>query len=84
MCEQLARGLAAGEEVQRFGTPLTGDNGSPIPFDTPCSATFLGRSVLGANQSAVTGDATHQAILDVHVGELGRPPYLPRPARFTA
>ena len=23
-------------------SPLAGDNGSPIPFDTPCSATFLG------------------------------------------
>ena len=31
---------------------LTGDNGSPVPFDTPCSATFLGTRVLVANQSA--------------------------------
>lgn len=79
---QLVELTAAGEEVRRFGTPLTGDNGSPVPFDTPCSATFLGRSVLVANQSAVAGDASHQAILDVHVGEPGRPPYLPRRAGF--
>jgi hypothetical protein len=82
LANQLVELTPAGEEVRRFGTPLTGDNGSPIPFDTPCSATFLGRSVLVANQSAVAGDATHQAILDVHVGEPGRAPYLPRRAGF--
>ena len=80
LANQLVELTAAGEEVQRYGTALTGDNGSPIPFDTPCSATFLGRRVLVANQSAVAGDATHQAILDVHVGEPGRAPYLPRRA----
>ena len=64
LANQLVELTASGEEVRRFGTALTGDNGSPIPFDTPCSATFLGRRVLVANQSAVAGDATHQAILD--------------------
>ena len=66
----------------RFGTALTGDNGSPVPFDTPCSATFLGKRVLVANQSAIAGDASHQAILDVYVGERGRAPYLPKDAGF--
>ncbi len=61
-----------------------GDNGSPIPFDTPCSATFLGTKVLVANQSAIFGDASHQAILAVEVGERGRAPYLPKQARFRA
>ncbi len=82
LANQLVELTATGEEVRRFGTPLTGDNGSPVPFDTPCSATFLGRSVLVANQSAVAGDPTHQAILDVRVGEPGRAPYLPRAAGF--
>ncbi len=82
LSNQLVELTAAGDEVRRYGTALTGDNGSPVPFDTPCSATFLGRSVLVANQSAVAGDATHQAILDVHVGEPGRAPYLPRRAGF--
>ena len=53
-----------------------------MPFDTPCSATFLGTRVLVANQSAIAGDASHQAILDVDVGETGRPAYLPETARF--
>jgi hypothetical protein len=38
--------------------------------------------VLVANQSALAGDAGHQAILDVYVGEPGRAPYLPRNAGF--
>jgi sugar lactone lactonase YvrE len=70
---------ARGNEVARFPeAPLSGDNGSPIPFDTPCSATFLGTRILVANQSAVQGDASHQAILAVEVGERGRRPFLPR------
>ncbi len=69
-----------GEEVERFpATPGSGDNGSPIPFDTPSNATFLGRRLMVANQS-FTGNTDHHAILDVYVGERGRPPYLPRRA----
>ncbi len=68
-----------GTEVARFPeVPITGDNGSPIPFDTPCSATFLGTRILVANQSAIQGDAGHHAILAVEVGERGRRPFLPR------
>lgn len=69
-----------GEELERFPeAPGSGENGSPIPFDTPSNATFLGTRVLVANQS-FTGDRSHHAILDVEVGEEGRPPYLPRRA----
>jgi len=74
---------AHGVEVDRFpDAPLSGDNGSPVPFDTPCSATFLGTRILVANQSAIQGDASHQAILAVEVGERGRKPFLPRRAVF--
>ena len=67
------RAVPEGEEVERFPElPLTGDNGSEIPFDTPSSATFSGRRVLVANQS-FTGDTSHHAILDVYVGERGAP-----------
>jgi hypothetical protein len=82
---QLVELSATGQELDRFpDLPLTGDNGSPIPFDTPCSATFHGTTVLVANQSAILGDAGNQAILAVEVGERGRPPYLPKQARFSA
>ncbi len=69
-----------GEELERFPeAPGSGDNGSPIPFDTPSNATFHGTRVLVANQS-FTGTTANHAILDVEVGERGRAPYLPRNA----
>ena len=69
-----------GVEIERFPElPLTGDNGSEIPFDTPSSATFSGRRVLVANQS-FTGDTSHHAILDVYVGERGVPAWIPHSA----
>ena len=83
LANQLVELTASGTEVTRFPqVPLTGDNGSSVPFDTPCSATFLGTRVLVANQSAVAGDPSHQAILDVEVGETGQAPYLPKTATF--
>ncbi len=79
LTNQLVQLSPTGVEQDRFpDAPGPGENGSSIPFDTPCSATFLGTSVLVANQSAVQQDASHMAILRVHVGERGRAPYLPR------
>ena len=83
LANQLVELTPYGREVARFPeVPLAGENGSPVPFDTPCNATFLGTRVLVANQSAVAGDASHQAILDVEVGEPGVAPYLPTTATF--
>lgn len=66
-----------GRELERFpATPLTGDNGSEVPFDTPSSATFVGRRVLVANQSYL-GTGENHALLDVAVGERGRPVFVP-------
>lgn len=74
---------ADGEELERFPEiPFSGDNGSPIPFDTPSSATFRGTSVLVANQS-FSGDRTHHAVLEVEVGERGAPVPVPRSAYWT-
>ena len=68
------------EEVERFPeVPGSGENGSAIPFDTPSSATFLGRRVMVANQ-AFSGDRDHHAILDVFVGERGKRVFVPRSA----
>jgi hypothetical protein len=69
-----------GREVERFPeTPLTGENGSSMPFDTPSSATFLGRRILVANQSYL-GSGDNHAVLDVAVGERGQPVFVPRTA----
>ena len=65
------------DEVERVpAVPLTGDNGSPVPFDTPSNVTFAGRSVLVANQGFF-GNPAHHAILDVYVGERGVPVFVP-------
>jgi hypothetical protein len=82
LSNQVVELSATGQEITRFGQALTGDNGSSVPFDTPCSATFLGTRVLVANQSAIAGDTSHQAVLDVEVGEPGLPGYLPTTATF--
>jgi hypothetical protein len=67
-----------GTQLERFpSTPLLGSNGSPVPFDAPSNATFIGTRLLVANQSAVFGDPSHQVILDVEVGEPGAPRHLP-------
>ncbi|MGZ4447029.1 MAG: hypothetical protein ACXVEC_10020 [Nocardioides sp.] len=78
LSNQLVELGADGTEIERFPADpsANGSNGSPIPFDTPSSATFMGTRVLVANQ-AYFGDTSHHAILDVEVGEPGRAPYLP-------
>ena len=72
-----------GNELFRFPqAPLTGDNGSPVPFDGPSNATFLGTRILVANQSPVFGNAAHHVILDVEVDEPGAAAYIPDRSRL--
>lgn len=69
----------SGRELERFPKTVGGGkNGSPVPFDGPSNATFLGTRVLVANQSPIAGDRSHHVILDVEVGETGVPNYVPR------
>jgi sugar lactone lactonase YvrE len=76
---QIAEVGPSGDEVDRFPPlPIVGSNGSPVAFDTPSSAMFTGKRILVANQSYFTGMASHQAILDVAVGERGLPEFIPR------
>lgn len=81
LTNQLVELSPTGTELARFGSAFTGDNGSPVPFDGPSNATFLGTRILVANQSPITGTSSHQVILDVEVGERGAPIY--RPAAST-
>lgn len=68
----------SGKELERFPKSAgAGKNGSPVPFDGPSNATFLGTRVLVANQSPIAGDRTHHVILDVEVGETGVPNWVP-------
>jgi hypothetical protein len=74
---QIAVVAPDGSEVERFpNSPGGGDNGSPIPFDTPSSARFLGNRLIVANQS-FTGNRDNQALLDVQVGEPGLTELIP-------
>jgi sugar lactone lactonase YvrE len=74
---QIAVVAPDGTEVERFpSSPGGGDNGSPIPFDTPSSARFLGTRIIVANQS-FTGNRDNQALLDVEVSEPGLPELIP-------
>jgi hypothetical protein len=77
---QLAVIGADGAPLARFPSNPTGDNGSPVPFDTPSSVMFLGTRLIVANQAFFGGDPTHQAILDIEAGERGMPEFIPRRA----
>jgi sugar lactone lactonase YvrE len=73
----------SGRELERFPrTAGSGANGSPVPFDGPSNATFVGTRVLVANQSPILGQTGHQVILDVEVGEPGAAPWVPARSRL--
>jgi sugar lactone lactonase YvrE len=81
VANQVAEISPQGQDLARFpSTLLTGDNGSPVPFDNPSSAWFDGRNLMVANQSYIQGNAANQAILNVHVGERGLRELIPRNA----
>jgi sugar lactone lactonase YvrE len=69
---QIARLAPDGDELERFPEqPATGENGSRVPFDNPSNASFLGRRLIVANQSFISGDPAHQALLSVQARERG-------------
>ena len=74
---QIAVVAPDGTELERFPSSAgDGNNGSPVPFDTPSSARFLGTRLIVANQS-FTGNRDNQAVLDVETGEAGLPELIP-------
>ena len=74
---QIAVVAPDGHEIERFPSASgSGENGSPVPFDTPSSARFLGTRLIVANQS-FTGNRDHQTLLDVETGEAGLTELIP-------
>lgn len=72
---------ADGTELERFPElPITGENGSEVPFDSLSSVGFRGRRLITASQSVIAGDPQHWALHDVWVGERGIPEFIPRAA----
>jgi streptogramin lyase len=80
LANQIAIIAPDGTELERFPQGAGGENGSAVPFDNPSSAMFLGKRLLIANQSFIAADPTHQAILDVQIGERGAREFIPRKA----
>lgn len=77
LANQIAVVSPDGHEVERFPSAAPdGGNGSPVPFDTPSSARFLGTRLIVANQS-FGGTREHQAVLDVETQEAGLPELIP-------
>ena len=75
---QIAVVAPDGREIERFPQASgSGENGSPVPFDSPSSARFLGTRLIVANQSALAGTTANQALLDVEAGETGLPELIP-------
>lgn len=83
LSNQLVELSPEGRELARFPHTVSGNNGSPVPFDGPSSATFSGTRVLVANQSPIAGNAAHFVILDVEVGEPGAAAWIPRRSRLS-
>ena len=81
LANQIAVVNPDGTEKERFGAALTGENGGPVPFDSPSSARFLGTRLMIANQSYAAADPAHQAILDLETGEPGQPEYIFKPKK---
>jgi sugar lactone lactonase YvrE len=81
LANQIAVVAPGGLELERFpGSADNGDDGSAVPFDNPSSAMFLGRRLMVANQAYLSGDTSHQAILDVYIGERGAAEFIPKRA----
>jgi sugar lactone lactonase YvrE len=71
---------STGRQLATFGTPVSGDNGSSVPYDEPSGVSFLGSELVVANQSYLEGDAAHMALLGLGTGEQGAPIYVPSDA----
>ncbi len=71
---------ASGQLLATFGTPVSGQNGSPIPFDEPSGVAFMGSELVIANQAYLDADTAHMALLGLGTGEQGAPVYVPSDA----
>jgi sugar lactone lactonase YvrE len=70
----------SGQQLATFGTPITGANGSSIPFDEPSGVAFMGGELVIANQGYLDDDTSHMALLGLGTGEQGAAVYVPSTA----
>jgi sugar lactone lactonase YvrE len=65
-------------ELARTPRDPAANQAEEVPLDAPASLAFLGERLLLTNHSAIRGDASSWAILDVFAGEPGLPLNYPR------
>ena len=65
-------------ELARAPSDPAANQEEEIPLDAPASIAFLGQRLLVSNHSAIRGDSSSWAILDVFAGEPGLPLHYPR------
>jgi sugar lactone lactonase YvrE len=75
---QIAIISATGDELARVPPNPIENQQQEIPVDSPGSLAFLGRRVLVTNHSAIRGDPSSWAVLDLFAGERGLPLFRPR------
>lgn len=65
-------------ELARTPPDPAANQAEEVPLDAPASLAFLGERLLLSNHSAIRGDPSSWAILDVFAGEPGLPLHYPR------
>lgn len=75
---QVALISPSGQEVARIRAGPLENLQQEIPVDSPGSVAFLGRRVLVTNHSAIAGNPSSWAVLDLYAGERGLPLFYPR------
>jgi sugar lactone lactonase YvrE len=65
-------------ELARTPPDPAANQAEEVPLDAPASLAFLGQRLLVTNHSAIRGDPSSWAVLDVFAGERGLPLFLPR------
>jgi SMP-30/gluconolaconase/LRE-like protein len=68
-------------ELARAPSDPAANQAEEVPLDAPASLAFLGQRLLMTNHSAIRGDSSSWAVLDVFAGERGLPLFYPRISR---
>ena len=66
-----------GQELARFPSDKSGNNGTAVPFDEPSSVRFDGTSLIVTNLAYASGNTAHQVLFDIEAGEPGAQIFVP-------
>ena len=74
---QLVEISPTGQELARYPSDKSGNNGTAVPFDEPSSVRFDGTSLIVTNLAYASGNTAHQVLFDIEAGEPGAPIFVP-------